>query len=80
MSQIYSHFWRFGLVLAIKEFRQCTFLYRVNAGIEKTTFMENDKSIIDFNLHMNVPIVIKPRCVTWYYDMMGLFCDTVFSL
>lgn len=25
--QPYSHFWRFGLVLPIKEFRQCTFLY-----------------------------------------------------
>lgn len=29
---VYSHFWRFGLVLSIEEFRQCTFLYRVNAG------------------------------------------------
>lgn len=80
ICQEYSHFWRFGLVLAIKEFRQGSFLYRVNAGTERTTFVENVKSIKDVNLHMNVPIVIKPRCVTRYYDMMGLFCDTVFSL
>lgn len=40
----------------------------------------------EIEVHMSVyvsvclPVVIEPRCVAWYNNMMRLFCDVVLSL
>ena len=43
------------------------------------TLVENFKSRNYTDAHINLPVVVKPRRVTGYYDVMGLLRDTVFS-
>lgn len=69
------------LFLLLKNSGSARFSMAWTLGDErKLRLWRRSKWEIDFHVVMEVPVVIKPGCVTGYDDMVGLFQDTVFSL